>query len=176
MDWRKWVRRAHERARDEQLVEETEAFLTGRYLEVGRPDTEGTPVWAQLNWIAHAPPGALLEEVVGCDGNDRLIGTWAWTVKTLLGELVVLSGGDPHVIVALQRDCVIPVELTLMVPDGRDVLPADAASLAVTWMRSHPRVRSEGRTRKLPPGVRWIGIEGPTPRSERQHSDSQRRS
>jgi hypothetical protein len=175
MDWRKWVLRAPEQTKDEQLVEETEAYLAGRYLDMARPDTEGTPVWAQLNWIAHAPPGALLERAIGCGAPDRFIGTWAWAVKTLMRELVVLSGGDPQVVLALQRDCVIPVELTLMTPDCRDVLPADAASLVITRMRAHPRVRSEGRTRKLPPGVRWIGIGGPTLHPEPQHSDRRRR-
>jgi hypothetical protein len=174
MDWRKWVRRAHETSKAGRLVEETEAYLAGRYLEVARPDTEGTPVWAQLNWIAHAPPGALLERAVGREAPDRFIGTWAWAVKTLLHELVVLSGGDPQVVLALQQECVIPVELTLMAPDCWVVLPADAVSLAVTRMRAHPRVRSEGRTRKLPPGVRWVGIEGPTPPPEREHSDRRR--
>lgn len=171
MNWRKWVRRAHEETKEQQLVEETEAYLAGRYLDMARPDTEGTPVWAQLNWISHAPPDALLEQAVGHDANDRSIGTWAWAVKTLLRELMALSGGDPRVVLTLQRECVIPVELTVMVPDCWDLLPADAASLAVSRMRAHPRVRSEGRTRKLPPGVRWIGIEGPTPHSEPQHSE-----
>lgn len=175
MDWRKWFLRAPEQTKDEQLVEETEAYLAGRYLDVARPATEGTPVWAQLNWIAHAPPGALLERAIGSDDNDRFIGTWAWAVKTLLRELMVLSGGDPQVVLVLQRDCVIPVELTLMVPHCWDVLPAHAASLAVTRMRAHPRVRSEGRTRKLPPGVRWVGIEGPTSPAEPHLSDRRRR-
>ncbi len=174
MDWRSWVRRAHERAKDEELVEEAQAYLAGRYLDVARPDTEGTPVWAQLNWIAHAPPAALLERAARGVADDRFIGTWAWAVKTLLRELVALSGGDPQVVMALQQDCLVPVELTLMVPDYWDVLPADAASLVASRMRAHPRVRSEGRTRKLPPGVRWIGVEGPTPQSpnlEREHTD-----
>jgi hypothetical protein len=174
MDCRKWGPRTQEKAKHEQLVEETEAYLDGRYLDVARPDTEGTPVWAQLNWIAHAPPGALLERAAGCDANDRFIGTWAWAVKALLGELVGLSGGDPQVVLALQRECVVPVELTLMVSECWDVLPADAASVAVNRMRAHPQVRSEGRTRKLPPGVRWIEIKGAPRRPEREHADKGR--
>ncbi len=130
------------------LIEETEAFLAGRYLEVRAGSDSGRPAWAQLNWLSHADPDEVSDSAPAL-GPSRL-GSWSWAVAVLTGEVLELTGGDRARIRDLQRSCLIPLELTLMMPSFWNVLPAEVVALAVARLRAHPSVRRRDPT-KVPP-------------------------
>jgi hypothetical protein len=88
------------------LVEETAAFLTGRLLQVDG----ATPVWARLNWLAHARPLRLVHQREAQRQNrPEQLGSWARTRSDILEEVVDLAAGHPECIEHLQRACLIPL-------------------------------------------------------------------
>ena len=145
-----------QRRRDEdpsRLVEATEAFLLGRFLEVTASSGSGTPSWAQINWIAHAEPDDIREAPrrTAPTAAPVPIGSWAWAVGVLTQELMALTAAEPDAVRELQRGCLVPLELTMMLPSFWNVMPAEVLTLAVTRLRAHPRSRPDGSMRVSPP-------------------------
>jgi hypothetical protein len=131
---------------EQRLVEEASAFLDGRYAEAVADGTTGLPVWAELNRIAHRRPA----EVTARRGDGAVarpvpLGSWAWAEEAIGEELTRLSRGDGERVARLQRECLVPLELSLMSPLFGNVLPAEVVQLAVSRMRMHPAVRGTGR-------------------------------
>ncbi len=137
----------------QELIEETEAFFAGHYLEATGASDLGTPTWARLNRLTHAAPGEICEWSRAGFGPQPSPGSWPWAVELLSKEMTALSQGDEAVIFDLQRDCLIPVELTLMGWSHHSVLPADLVALCIPCLREHPHVRRH-RHSETPPGVR----------------------
>ena len=134
----------------DRLVEETQAFLDGRFLEVTVASGGGSPAWAQLNWISHTGPDELGEAARRPPSPPARLGSWAWAVEALTAETVTLACGDPQVVGELQRACLIPLELSMMLPPWWNVLPAEVLALAVQRLRAHPSAR-RGPTKVAPP-------------------------
>jgi hypothetical protein len=114
------------------LVEETEAFLSGRLVDL--VDAVGPlPAWLEINWLVHAAPAELREV-----GRSRWLsppsGSWAWARAVLLRELLTPTDGDLD-IAERQRRCLVPIELELMGGDRRLTSPADVVAEAVGRLR-----------------------------------------
>jgi hypothetical protein len=114
------------------LVEETEAFLSGRLVDL--VDAAGPlPAWLEINWLVHAAPSELREA-----GRSRWLsvpsGSWAWARAVLLRELLTPTDGDLD-IADRQRRCLVPVELELMCGDRRLASPAEVVAEAVGRLR-----------------------------------------
>ena len=150
MEWRRRAERTRVVRQVAALVEESEAFLLGRYLETRARSAAGSPVWTRCNWIAHAAPDEIMAAVAGPARLSGRPGSWAWAAGTLADELIRLAGGEPGAVGDLQRGCLVPLELTLMEPAFWNVLPADVVALARTRLRAHPRARRDGL--RVPPG------------------------
>jgi hypothetical protein len=116
------------------LVEETEAFLNGRLVDVVEAVDGPLPAWVEVNWVVHASPAELLEVGRG-PGVPAPVGTWPWARAVLLRELLASSGEDLDAIAEHQRRCLIPVELDLMSEGGRYATPSDVVITAVVRLR-----------------------------------------
>jgi hypothetical protein len=125
------------RARTGRVLEEAEGILTGqarcRYHGTAHP-----PVWTEVNWLAHADPAAIRDRVGYESGLRRLDDSWEWATTTLARELLERAGWQRDVVVQLQRDCLVPIELTLLDDVGNDLLPRHLVTLAIARIRSHP--------------------------------------
>ncbi len=150
MEWRRGPGRRREGLAVDRLVAETEAFLAGRYLEVVTASGTGSPAWAQLNWLAHADPGDVRNSRRPGPNRPARLGSWPWAVEVLATELLASTSDDTGVRI-LQRECLVPLELTIMLPSFWNVMPAEVVTLALTRLRAHPRARGRGPTRVPPP-------------------------
>lgn len=116
------------------LVEETEAFLCGRLVDVVEAAAGPLPAWLEVNWLAHAAPSELREA-----GRSPCLsvpsGSWAWARAVLLRELLAPTDGDLGAIAERQRRCLVPVELELMSWDRRFVSPTEVVTEAATRLR-----------------------------------------
>jgi hypothetical protein len=125
------------RGRTGPVLEEAEEILTGqarcRYHGAHPP-----PVWTEVNWLAHADPSAIRDRVGYETGLRRLDDSWEWATTTLARELLDRAGWQRDIVVQLQRDCLVPIELTLLDDVGNDLLPRHLVALAVARLRSHP--------------------------------------
>jgi hypothetical protein len=115
------------------LVEETEAFLSGRLVDV--VEAAGPlPAWLEINWLVHGAPAELREA-----GRSRWMavpgGSWAWARALLLRELLAPTDGDLDAIAERQRRCLVPVELELMCGDRGFGSPAEVVTEAVGLLR-----------------------------------------
>ena len=97
-----------------RFVLECDALLSGRSLEVYEWHRVPAPAWAQLNWIAHCEPSEILYRSQSELGLQRQGGTWPWAISTMAHEMVKRAGGCEAAIRRLQRECLIPLELTLL--------------------------------------------------------------
>ena len=134
-------------------MEEAEAFLTGRYEAAVTRGAGGVPVWARVNWLAHASPSGLTALALDGRLEPTPLGSWAWAVHELARVIVELAQGNDSLIERLQRECMIPLEMTLLNPQFWPALPAEVVILAVNRLRSHPVVRAfPGTAAGGPPG------------------------
>ncbi len=141
MIWRSRSRMRREQA-EVVLVEEAEAFLTGRYEAAVTRGASGVPVWARVNWLAHAPPSDLTALTLDGRLEPTPRGSWAWAVHELTLEIVELAQGNRSLIERLQRECMIPLEMALLDPHLWSALPAEVVLLALNRLRSHPVARA----------------------------------
>jgi hypothetical protein len=123
---------------EDQLVVEVEAFLAGHVEEVVVDGQVFRAPWAPVNWVAHAPPREILTAACRPRYDDPRWGTWPWAVNTVLHELVSASGGSDVRIVALQRACLIPYELSLMCARTCAATPFDLVAETVSALRNYP--------------------------------------
>jgi hypothetical protein len=135
MKWPKRLRKRQIEDQAQRLVEETEAYLNGDYLELARVDAVAVPPWVHFNWLAHTSPQGLVRKTSGLDAEHPTDGTWEWVDAELAAEIVALSGADLEAIHALQRDCLIPVEF--MMSRFVNVDPAKILPSLVDLIRSH---------------------------------------
>jgi hypothetical protein len=126
------------RRAEKRLVRETEALLTGRarigFIAAGL----SIPVWAEINWLAHANPSeivSLARDELSLKGPD---GSWAWAISTVARELFRDAGAKTDTIRRLQCDCIIPMEISLMREVPEQFLPIDFVSLGLLRIRAHP--------------------------------------
>ena len=97
MEWRRRAERTRVVRQAAELVEESEAFLLGRYLETRARSAAGSPVWTRCNWIAHAAPDEIMAAVAGPARLSGRPGSWAWAAGTLADVHEVHAGrGDAH--------------------------------------------------------------------------------
>lgn len=137
MDW--FGRQRRRRKRDGlALVEEATAFLNGDLAVHLASTGSGIPAWARVNTLAHARPLLLIRDLELRRCVPGRVGSWSRTMLDILRELAELASGEPCRIEQLQRECLIPLELRLMEPSFRDVLPSDVLILALTRLRAHP--------------------------------------
>lgn len=125
----------------ECLAGRTESILAGqvrgRYVDEGLP----VPPWAELNWLAHAQPSDIRACAAGRPGLNEPTGTWPWALRILARELVAHADENQDPIVELQRQCLIPMELTLMGHGSVGFLPKHLVALGVLRLRSHGHAR-----------------------------------
>ncbi|MGB7050573.1 MAG: hypothetical protein WBG41_03295 [Acidimicrobiales bacterium] len=123
------------------LVEETEAFLSGRLVDLVEAAAP-LPAWLEINWLVHAAPAELSEA-----GRSRWIlvpsGSWAWARAVLLRELLAPTDGSLDAIAERQRRCLVPVELELICEDRRFASPSEVVDEAVGRLRQ--AARNDGR-------------------------------
>jgi hypothetical protein len=122
-------------------VEEAEAFLAGRYGSALQRAGD-VPVWARMNWLAHASPSELKARIEEDRREPAPSGSWAWAVHELNQEIVELAQGDCSQIGRLQRDCMVPLEMALLDPQYWPALPSEIVILAVNRLRGHPVARA----------------------------------
>jgi hypothetical protein len=128
------------RRSESRLAAEAETFLAGGGREGWTPDRP-MPPWMHINWLAHSTPSEIEERARAEWGLTRPSGSWGWAVSTVARELYVCSHGDDGLVLQLQRDCLIPMELSLMDPERREFLPEQLVALGVPRLHAHPRVR-----------------------------------
>lgn len=122
------------------LVEETEAFLAGTYVELCEQHEAPTPVWAWINLLAHGTVDQLRGAVALGSGTGR----WRHARGFLAGELVDLADSSHRGLVEFQRDVLQPLELYVISwPEAYRWQPSE---LVETMLRSlHGNPSSEPR-------------------------------
>jgi hypothetical protein len=125
------------------LVEETEAFLSGRLVDLVEASDGPLPAWLEINRLAHAAP-AELREAGRCRRILAPSGSWTWARAVLLRELLAPTDGDLDAIAERQRRCLVPVELELMCGERRFASPAEVVAEGVARIR---QVAPRGRRR-----------------------------
>jgi hypothetical protein len=131
-----------------RLVAETEAFLSGRYLDALLLDDGGIAAWVWINRLAHADAVDIIEE----RRVSAPLGSWAWAVDALTETTVTLAAGDPTVVRHLQRSCLVPLELTMMGPEFTTVLPAEVVALGVRQLQARAHTDGGGSGPTHPTG------------------------
>ena len=105
----------------EDVGEECEAFLSGRFADLLGSKHEPVEPWAQLNKVAHAQPEDL-KALAARTGPWYRVGTrlgghrsrrWQRAVSEIAADLLKLSGGSPRALRRLQVDALVPLELEL---------------------------------------------------------------
>ena len=123
------------------LSAETEAFLQGRLVEhlaaAGRP----VPAWAILNKLAHASPHDLAElvDAIGTTGRQPEARPPAWLVaQAWLASRLVRTSTEPDETSRLQRQLLIPLELSLIERSKTETLTPRHAITAASDALDHP--------------------------------------
>ena len=126
-----------------RCVAECGAFLEGRALFVYLANGCAVPTWARVNWIAHVDPSAVIDRYRSEHGLRRLEHSWPWATSTLTNEMVEIAGADRDVIRQLQRDCLVPMELTLLQSGGGGFGPEHLVAQGVPSLRAHPAAKRD---------------------------------
>lgn len=128
----------------EVLVAETEAVLAGRYAELLAADQRPVPPWAWTNILAHATAEALDEvslPTLPAPGPHR---AW-WHARTYLAGEVLEAGRRCGSLARVQREALVPVELTLMsAPPAEQPTPGDWVRTVTAALDHHPHPRDHG--------------------------------
>jgi hypothetical protein len=122
------------------LSAETEAFLQGRLVEhlaaAGRP----VPAWAIVNKLAHASRHDLAELVDATASTDRQrdVRPPAWRVtQARLASRLVRTSAEPNETSKLQRQLLIPLELSLIERSKTEILTPRQAIAAAADALDH---------------------------------------
>lgn len=129
MRWLAWFRRRARNVaqresplsvRGAQLVDESEAFLTGHLVERLVSHDETVPPWAWMNLLAHGTQAELAAASRSREPHPLI--TWRSVRSRLATEVLDIApcrGG----LAQLQRDLLIPLELELASRDSRSWTP-----------------------------------------------------
>lgn len=121
------------------LVIECEAFLAGRYHELLDPSRGQVPAWAWLNVLAHANVAELQEVVTGERWGAPERGCprhWRAILAFMACELLDAAGDDAG-LRALQRTCLVPLELMMNDATFADIGPVELAGIVLTALNRH---------------------------------------
>jgi hypothetical protein len=107
------------------VVEDCEAFLAGRYVELCESRGEPVPVWAWLNLLAHGNE----DDLRAAAGRRATAVRWRQAQTFLAGELVDLVDAARVPLAAFQRDVLVPLELDVIsCPGASRWLPGQLVS------------------------------------------------
>jgi hypothetical protein len=114
------------------VADEAAAYLDGRLLECLRAKGAGgiVPPWIWLNAVAHGD-----QERIAWLASDRSPGSAGWrgARAALADELLRVADGDPVEVARLQRDVLVPLEMSLA--DRRDLVPAGLLEIGTQELR-----------------------------------------
>jgi hypothetical protein len=108
---RKWGR--CDRRMAAQLVEDTEAFLSGRFAEQAEAHGDLVPVWAWTNLLAHGSEKDLRAEIAtGLLRRDRAMRQWR-EARSYLASEVLWQAEQYGCLEEVQEAVLMPLELDL---------------------------------------------------------------
>jgi hypothetical protein len=108
---RKW--RRDDRRMAAQLVDDTEAFLSGRLVERAEAHGELVPVWAWTNLLAHGSEEDLRAEIaMRLQGRDRAMRQWH-EARSYLATDVLRQAEQYRSLEEVQEAVLMPLELDL---------------------------------------------------------------
>lgn len=114
------------------VADEAAAYLDGRLLELLRAEGAGglVPPWIWLNAVAHGD-----QERIAWLASDRVAGGAGWrrVRAALADELLRVADGDPAEVARLQREVLVPLELSLA--ERKDLEPASLLEIATQELR-----------------------------------------
>jgi len=124
---------------ERELVDECEAFVSGRYLQYLNGDRRSVPEWAWLNVLAHGGEGDIRALAVGRPPRSSLHdATWRCALVFLAREVlseVTRRGGT---LLDLQRSILVPLELEFATADIWSLRPAHVVGAVLTALAEHP--------------------------------------
>lgn len=124
------------------IGDEVEAFLQGRYADYLAERGRAVPAWAAINRLAHTDHRGLVALVAGSGVEPRhALGrrhAWAEEERFVAASLLARSGATPAGLHRMQREALVPVELSLV---GRSAVAPlsthDALGAAATALEHH---------------------------------------
>jgi hypothetical protein len=121
----------------DRMIAETEAFLSGDYVDHLRRLDVTVPAWAQLNvFCSWGPRRRRTFRWQGSKGTaDASEEAWRSTVRVLAGMLIDLVDGDRRMLHIVQRQILVPLEFELM--DKDDLTPFELLRYMRTAFRSN---------------------------------------
>lgn len=138
----------HKRA-SQDLVDECEAFLTGRFAELIEAGEEEVPLWAWTNLLAHGSEGMLRRERA-FRGSSPTTSEWR-RARSYLATEVLNALSDCGSLESLQRELLVPYEGEL------------ASSAKAVAVQVHDWVTTlEGRLERHRRMCRHSGSQGPS--------------
>jgi hypothetical protein len=100
------------------IGDEVEAFLHGRYADHLAERGRAVPAWAAINRLAHTDHRGLVALVAGSGVEPRhALGrrhAWAEEERFVAASLLARSGATPAGLHRMQREALVPVELSLI--------------------------------------------------------------
>ncbi|HMD46314.1 MAG TPA: hypothetical protein VKG43_09150, partial [Acidimicrobiales bacterium] len=128
-----------------QLVEEVGAYLDGTALDLFCRRGALVPPWAWLNVLAHGSARAVEARARRHQEVFEPGGSWGWAVGVLATEMLRAAGGDRAELGRIQREVVLPLEISLL---GRAPVsvppPTQLVSIACARLRARPGTHSVG--------------------------------
>lgn len=132
--WRKARTRLLAPRMARHLVRESEAFLSGSYVEQAARESTAIPAWALLNTVAHGDLARIQAAARSGAGPLRwaLPLGWSRAARELAREVTSLVGDDEQLLESIQLAVLIPFELEFIKEHGCDT---DLAA-AIAWGRA----------------------------------------
>ncbi|HKH07134.1 MAG TPA: hypothetical protein VKA65_18345 [Acidimicrobiales bacterium] len=134
---------------DSGVAAEVEAFLAGVLVDHLAGHRQAVPTWAALNRLAHADHSQLVR-LVGGAGLDPLaasacrVHAWAEPERFVAAQMLATDGATPEGLWRLQRDVLVPTELSLIDRTrGEALTAAGVMDIAMEAVRVH-RVPDHG--------------------------------
>lgn len=113
---------------DHTVADECQAFLAGAYVDARHADGCSAPIWSWMNEAAHADAAHLTAlSTVPIDDVDVELRT-----RVLLARAVV-SAARTQPLADLQRDVLVPLELTVMGTDPTPRRLIELVARALYW-------------------------------------------
>jgi hypothetical protein len=125
---------------ERELVDECEAFVSGRYVQDLDGDRRSVPEWAWLNILAHSGEGDIRAIAVGGPPTNALHdATWRSALVFLAQEVLSEMTRRGGTLLDLQRSTLVPLELAFATEDiCLNVQPAHVVGAVLTALAGHP--------------------------------------